>query len=65
MNDEKHLTYYYQSQGYKDLGCINISKKASDAYQKSKDRQEHQIGRNYYLIACHDLKVFMTVDSGD
>ena len=59
------LTKYYKSIGYENYGCVNISKKASDAYQKSKNHQEHKIGRCEYLIACHDLKVFVTVDCSD
>lgn len=65
MNDEYNLKKYYKSIGYKDLICANTRLDAQEAYQKSKNKQEHKIGRCYYLIACHDLKVFFTVDSGD
>ena len=65
MNDEYTLTRYYERIGYKNLDSANLRLDAQEAYQKSKDKQEHKIGRCYYLIACHDLKVFFTVDSGD
>lgn len=65
MNNEEQLKKHYKSQGYKDFGCVNISQKAYEACQKSKNKQEHKIGRCEYLIACHDLKVFVTVDSSD
>lgn len=65
MNDETKLTKHYSSLGYTCLGCININSKALEAYQKSKNKQTHTIGICYYLIACHDLKVFFTMDSGD
>ena len=65
MNNELELRRHYQSLGYKDLGCVNISKKAYNAIQDSKDKQWHEIGRCLHLIACHDLKVFATCDSSD
>ena len=65
MNNELELIKHYTSQGYKNLGCVNLSIKAQEAHQKSKNRQEHKIGRCEYLIACHDLKVFVTMDCSD
>lgn len=65
MNDEIQLRNHYQSLGYKFVGSLNFQSAAVDAYQKSKNKQEHKIGRCEYLIACHDLKVFMLMDSGD
>ncbi|MBQ2397630.1 MAG: hypothetical protein II304_11455 [Bacteroidales bacterium] len=55
----------YKQAGYTCLGWINISTKAQEAYHKSKNTQWHEIGRNLHLIACHDLKSYMMVDSGD
>jgi len=65
MNDENQLKKHYESLGYKDLGWVNIDEKARVTTQKSKDNQWHQVGRCLYLIACHDLKVFAMVDTGD
>lgn len=65
MNNFENLSSYYQSQGYKFLGSVIFNSEAVEAYQKSQDRQEHKIGRCEYLIACHDLKVFFIMDSGD
>lgn len=65
MNNENTLREYYTKRGYKNLGNLNFSEKAADAYHQSKDKQSHEIGRCFYLIACHDLKVFFTLDSSD
>ena len=65
MNDYENLCTHYQSKGYKFVGSVNFDTKAVEAYQKSKNKQEHKIGCCEYLIACHDLKVFMLMDSGD
>ena len=65
MNNENELRKHYDTQGYAYLGYVNINQKALDAYQQSKNKQEHKIGRCEYLIACHDLKVYVKVDSGD
>lgn len=65
MNNEQKLREYYLSLGYEDYGCVNLQKKAADAMQKSSDKQYHPIGRCLDLVACHDLKVFVTIDSGD
>lgn len=55
----------YLQKGYKNLGCVNINRKAYEAFQKSTDKQEFKIGRCEYLVVCHDLRVFATIDSGD
>lgn len=65
MNDETQLVKHYESLGYKDLGWLNTSDKAFNAASVSTKKQMHQIGRNIHLLACHDLKVFARVDSGD
>lgn len=65
MNDEQRLEEYYLSIGYKDYGWVNTNTKAIEAMQKSSRKQYHPIGRCLDLVACHDLKVFVKVDSGD
>ena len=65
MNNQHELEQHYKSQGYKDFGCVNYQEKAYKAMSKSKNKQYHQIGRNLHLVALHDLKAFVTVDSGD
>lgn len=64
MNKE-WLENYYKNAGYTCLGWVNISTDAQEAYQKSENKQWHEIGRNLHLVACHDLKVYVMIDSGD
>lgn len=65
MNNREQLEKHYKSLGYKYFGWVNDLGKAYTAAQESKDKQTHEIGRNLHLIACHDLKVYVLVDSGD
>ena len=65
MNNQLELERHYKMHGYKNAGCVNYQEKAYKAMSKSKNKQYHQIGRNLHLVACHDLKVFVTIDSGD
>lgn len=65
MMNQEWLENYYKNAGYTCLGWVNISKDAQKAYQKSEKKQWHEIGRNLHLIACHDLKVFIMIDSSD
>lgn len=65
MNNKEQLEKYYRSIGYKYLGWVNTNEKAYNAVQDSKDAQWHEIGRNLHMVACHDLKVFVFVDSSD
>ena len=65
MNNREELVKYYESVGYKYLGYVNTSVKAHNAALESVEKQWHEIGRNLHLVACHDLKVYFIVDSGD
>ena len=65
MNNRNELEQHYKSQGYKDYGCVNYQEKALNAMIKSQNKQYHEIGRCLHLVALHDLKVFVTVDSSD
>lgn len=65
MNDFVTLGRHYQEQGYRFLGSVNFSNEAARAYRTSKKTQMHQTGRCEYLVACHDLKVFVVIDSSD
>ena len=65
MNNRYELEQHYKSQGYKDFGCVNYQEKAFKALQKSESKQYHQIGRCLHLVALHDLKAFVLVDSSD
>lgn len=65
MNNQQQLEKHYESLGYKYLGCVNTSAKAQEASQQSTNKQWHEIGRNLHLIALHDLKAYVLVDSGE
>lgn len=65
MNNRNELEKYYDSQGYKYLGCVNYQEKALKAMSKSKNKQYHEISRCLHLVALHDLKMYVIVDSGD
>lgn len=65
MNNRDVLERHYKELGYKFLGWANTNIGAQEAYQKSSDKQYHPVGRCIDLIACHDLKVYFLVDSGD
>lgn len=65
MNDRNELEKHYKSAGYKDLGWANMNPEACEIVGTSTKKQVHEFGRNLHLIACHDLKVFLKVDSGD
>lgn len=65
MNNEYVLKTHYKKFGYKDLGCVNYQEKAMTAMAKSTNKQYHEIGRCLHLVALHDLKAFVTIDSGD
>lgn len=65
MNNLHELEQHYKSQGYEYLGYVNTNTKAQESYQKSENKQWHEVGRNLHLVACHDLKVFVMIDSGD
>ena len=65
MNNQEQLEKHYKSLGYSYLGYVNTNKKAHNASLKSTDKQWHEVGRCLHLVACHDLKVYVMVDSGD
>ena len=65
MNNEEQLKKHQKSLGYIDLGWVNISEKAYNACQDSKNKQWHEVGRCLHLIALHDKKAFVMIDSGD
>ena len=65
MNNQNELEKYYEEKGYKFLGCVNYNEKAHNACYNSKDRQWHEIRRNFHLVALHDLKAYVFVDSSD
>ena len=65
MNNQEKLEKYYQSIGYTYLGYLNTNLKAQEAYQKSKNKQWHEVGHNLHLVALHDKKMFVIIDSGD
>lgn len=65
MNNRDELEKYYDSQGYQCLGYINTNQKAYEASLKSTNKQWHEVGRCLHLVACHDLKVYFMIDSGD
>ena len=65
MNNKEQLEKHYKSLGYNYLGYANMSEKAYNAYQQSKRAQWHKVGRGLYLVALHDQKSFIMVDSGD
>ena len=65
MNNQYDLERHYISQGYKYLGCVNYQEKALTAMGKSTNKQYHQIGKCLHLVALHDLKAYVIVDSGD
>lgn len=65
MNNREELEKHYKSLGYTYSGCVNYQEKALNAMQASKEKQYHEIGRCLHLVACHDLKIYVIVDSGD
>lgn len=65
MNNRKELEKHYEAQGYKYFGCVNYQQKALNAMSKSTNKQYHEIGRCLHLVALHDLKAYVIVDSGD
>jgi hypothetical protein len=65
MMNQDFLEKHYKENGYKNLGWVNISTKAQEAYSESEQKQWHEIGRNLHLVALHDLKAFVLIDSGD
>lgn len=65
MNDQYNLEKHYEAQGYKNLGFVNLSSEACGAYQKSTNRQKHNVGRCLDLIALHDQKAYVMMDYGD
>lgn len=65
MNNRNELEKHYKSAGYEDFGCVNYQEKALNAMIKSQNKQYHEIGRCLHLVALHDLKGYVIVDSGD
>ena len=65
MNNREELEKHYKLHGYKYLGCVNYQEKAFVAMSKSKNKQYHEVGRCLHLVALHDLKAYVIVDSGD
>ena len=65
MNNKEQLEKHYQAQRYKYLGYVNINEDARVAAQTSTDKQWHQVGKCLHLVALHDLKAYVLVDSGD
>lgn len=65
MNNREELEKHYKAQGYKYAGCLNHSDKALVIFGKSFNKQYHEIGRCLHLVALHDLKAYVIVDSGD
>ena len=65
MNNRNELERHYDSLGYRFLGYVNTNERAYNASLQSKEKQWHEIGRCLHLVACHDLKVYFLVDSGD
>lgn len=65
MNNREQLQKHYTNLGYKFVGWVNFNQKAAESVQESKDNQWHEVGKCLHLVACHDLKVFAMVDSGD
>lgn len=65
MNNQEILEKHYESLGYKNLGYVNTSEKAFNACQKSATKQWHKVASNLHLVALHDIKAIVLVDSGD
>lgn len=65
MNNRAQLEKHYKSLGYQYLGYVNTNEKAYNTSLESQSKQWHEIGRCLHLVACHDLKVYVLVDSGD
>lgn len=65
MNNRDELEKHYKAQDYAYLGCVNYQEKAYNAMQKSTNKQYHEVGRCLHLVALHDLKAYVIVDSGD
>ena len=65
MNNCEELVKHYKACGYKDFGYVNYQDKAMVAFGKSFNKQWHEIGRNIHLVALHDLKGYVIIDSGD
>ena len=63
--NEFELVTKYKAKGYKFLGDVMFNHEAVLAYNKSKNKEEHRIGRSYDFIVMHDLKACCTIDSSD
>ena len=62
MRDEREVLAEYEDKGYKDLGNVMVSKAAFDAYQKSKNHESVNVGRNLDLVLLHDIKAIVELD---